>query len=398
MGLDGHQAIEHYNRPRSIAAMVALCQPGGIMLATAPVSIAAFVSTSRLTLTQATTLGSMELAAMTAGMLLTSLIIRRFDRRYVASMGIVTAVLGHLLAIRMGMQGVYGGTLLAQAVAGVGEGVATATGVASLAGLRVPDRGFGFSVTGNLLGGAAMYALLPVLLGAGGLAAVLGVITGYTLVFGLGAGFLPARMPSLAGEMGGERKVGSARLPLAILGVSAAFVFMMGIGTVWPVTPQFGEMRHVPAARISSTLALAGLFSACAGVFVGWLGVRLGRSAPIMLGAAGTAAAMVALPIDLGATSYTIAAIVLMMFWMFSVPFYLGAVAMMDSGGQLVAVSLAFQSLGLAAGQALTAWLLASGQVMPLIAHVGAALVILAAVLMSGTVAAIRSTGSYHGG
>jgi len=264
---------------------------------------------------------------------------------------------------------------LAQAIAGVGEGVATASGVASLAGLRVPDRGFGFAVTGNLLGGAAMFGLLPVLLEAGGLAAVLGVITGYTLVFGLGAGFLPAWTPALADEMGGERTVGSAGLPLALLGLGATFVFMMGIGAVWPVTPQFGEMRHVPAGQISSTLALAGLVSAGVGVFVGWLGVRLGRSAPIVLGAAGTAAAMVALPIDLGATSYTIAAIVLMMFWMFSVPFYLGALAMMDSGGKLVAVSMAFQSLGLAVGQALTAWFLASGRVTPLIAYVGAALV-----------------------
>jgi hypothetical protein len=393
MGLDGDKTIEHYNRPRSIVAMVALCQPGGIMLSIAPVSIAAFVSANRFDLTQATRLGSMELAAMTAGMLLTSLVIGRFDRRHVASSGIVTAVLGHLLAIRMGMQGVYGWALLAQAIAGVGEGVATASGVAALAGLRVPDRGFGFAVTGNLLGGAAMFALLPVLLEAGGLAAVLGVITGYTLVFGLGAGFLPTWTPVLADEKGGERTVGSAGLPLALLGLGATFVFMMGIGTVWPVTPQFGEMRHVPAGQISSTLALAALVSAGVGVFVGWLGVRFGRSAPIVLGAAGTAAAMVALPIDLGATSYTIAAIVLMMFWMFSVPFYLGALAMMDSGGRLVAVSMAFQSLGLAVGQALTAWFLASGQVTPLIANVGAALVILAAALMSGAMAAVRSNG-----
>jgi predicted MFS family arabinose efflux permease len=375
--------VDRYNHPLSIVGMVAMCQPGGITLTTTPVLLASFLQSGHFTQGQAATLGSGELAGMTIGLILTSLIVARVDRRWYALGAILLAVTGHLLSIYTAQQGSFLPTIAVRFVAGLGEGAVTGVGVAALAGLSVPDRGFGFAVTGNLIGGAIMFALMPRLEAAGGFQAILTVIAGYTILFGLAIPLLPRREPGVSppGDRAIVRPSSRSLLP-GLMGLGGMLLFLAGIGAVWPITPQIGLSRGVPPNQIAAALALAGFAGAATGLFVGWLGTRFGRIPPMMLGALGLAGAMLSLLVDLGDRGFMLNAILLMTFWIFSVPYYLGALAAMDESGRLVTMSMAMQTFGLAAGQALAAWLVSGGAGFGGAVYTGATLIASAVLLM----------------
>jgi hypothetical protein len=91
---------------------------------------------------------------------------------------------------------------------------------------------------------------------------------------------------------------------------------------------------------------------------------------------------MLSLLIDLGDRGFMLNAILLMTFWIFSVPYYLGALAAMDESGRLVTMSMAMQTFGLAAGQALAAWLVSDGAGFGGAVYTGATLIASAVLLM----------------
>ena len=352
-----------YNRPLSMFAMVAMCQPGGITMSTTPLLLASFAASGRFTQAQAAILGSGELAGMTIGLILTSLIAARVNRRWYAILAVVLAVSGHLLTIFAASPGQLSPTIAARLLAGLGEGGLTGIGVMSLAGLAAPDRGFGLSVMGNLLGGAILFALMPKMESLGGFPVILTVIATYTLLFGLAIPLLPARgirKPVLPDVGSKQVRAWTSILP-GLLGLLGILLFLSSIGMVWPIAPQIGIARGVQQGLVASALAAANIAGAGTALFVGWLGLRFGRLSPMIIGAVGVTAAMLTLLTNLGELGFVLNVILLNIGWIFGMPYYFGALAAMDVSGRLVTVSTAMQAFGLGAGQALAAWLLSIG-------------------------------------
>ena len=375
----GRTSVESYNQPSSIAAMVAMCQPGGITLSSTPVLLTLFVRSGSFTTAQAASLGSAELAGMTLGIIAIALVVGKIDRRRWALGSILLAVAGHLVTACLARRGMFLPTLLARALAGLGEGCVTGIGVAALGGLRVPDGGFGWAVTGNLLGSAAMFALMPYFQSSQGFTSALETIVAYSLGCALFLPLLPHRVPVVVQVPAGasQHAVGPRR-PAAI-GLVGMLVFLGGLGVVWPITPQIGVAQHIDSVEVTRALSLAGIAGAAAGILVGWLGTRIGRAVPILVGACGVTISMVTLNWPGHPTAFSVSAITIMTFWIFSVPYYFGALAMMDVTGRVVTMSMAMQTLGLASGQALAAWILTSTSSFTSVIGTGMTLVILGA-------------------
>jgi predicted MFS family arabinose efflux permease len=365
------------NHPLAVAAMVLLCAPGGITMVIAPVVLTAFVASGRLTAAQATTLGSAELIGMSVALVAASAVIARADRRALAVLGLLATFAGHLAAIQLAD---YAPLLGARFLAGLGEGLLTGVGVASIAGTASPDRNFGFAVTSNLVASAAFLAIAARLGPEASVGQVLTVVCGCCAVAALGLPWLPHRAgrEAVRPEDGGSLR---ATLPAGACALAALLVFMAGIGAVWPLFSQITAARGAGPGTIATALALAGWAGISGGVAVSWVGARFGRIAPLVVVSAIIAAVFIALQAPLDGAFHVAAAFTIMFCWIASVPYFMGALAALDRAGRWVALGTAMQPAGFAAGQVLAAALVLGAGYAPTLTA-GAGLVVFAALLL----------------
>ncbi|KXU29427.1 hypothetical protein A0J57_18625 [Sphingobium sp. 22B] len=352
----GETGGAHHPGPLSVAAMIGLCQPGGIGIAILPALLGALVRSGGFSPAQASMTGSCELAGMTFSLLLSPLLLSRLDRRALAIAAVGVAMAFHLLSLWCLHRDLVFPTMASRFGAGLGEGMISAVGVASLASLARPDRAFGFVVTGNLAGSALVFMAID-RLGLGDRpVGVLVLVLLYSLIFGLSALGIPRRAPALPPRGGDGR--GAGNLAPGLLGLAGTLLLVCAMGAVWPLAPQIAAASGIAAGDISGALALSGFVGAGAGLLVGPLGGRLGRMTALALGAAGLSIAMSALTMPLDAQRFYAIATIMMLCWIFSLPFFFGVVASMDLSGRLAALSSATQALGMSVGQLLAAFLL----------------------------------------
>ncbi|MEQ5840089.1 MFS transporter [Paraburkholderia acidicola] len=339
-----------YNGLPAIASMVAMSNLGALTMLMTPAFIAGYLSSGRLNNSEASTLTSVELAGMTVAVILTSLLIARVDRRACLAVGLLTAALGHLATIFVDA---YPALVITRIVAGVGVGIAYTVAVAALSATRLPDRNFGIAITSNQLSVTLLLALLSWIGLDQGYRVVIGVVLAFTLLMGLGIGWFPRVAPlRAANDSDGRAHASSSTLP-GVLGLAGMFLFLVAVGEVWPFVGPIAQSHGVGAAAVGSALAIAGLAGIGAGSFVSLIGSRFGRLVPLIFGTVGLACAMLTL---LGASdgkSLVLSTSLIMFFWIFSIPYYLGSQSALDPSGRLAVLSSAMMPFGLAAGQAL---------------------------------------------
>jgi MFS transporter, DHA1 family, inner membrane transport protein len=315
-----------------------------------PAFIAGYLSSGRLSNTQASTLTSVELAGMTVAVILTSLVIARVDRRACLAVGLLIAALGHLASILVVS---YPVLVIVRTLAGVGVGIAYTVAVAALSATRLPDRNFGIAITSNQLSVTLLLALLSWLGLDQGYRVVIGVVLAFTLLMGLGIGWFPRVAPLRAADdpdMGTQ--AASSTLP-GVLGLVGMFLFLVAVGEVWPIVGPIAQSHGIRAAAVGSALAIAGLAGIGAGLLVSLIGSRFGRLVPLIVGTVGLACAMLTLLVASDGQSLVMSTSLIMFFWIFSIPYYLGSQSALDPSGRLAVLSSAMMPFGLAAGQAL---------------------------------------------
>jgi predicted MFS family arabinose efflux permease len=74
---------------------------------------------------------------------------------------------------------------------------------------------------------------------------------------------------------------------------------------------------------------------------------------PLIVGTVGLACAMLTLLVASDGQSLVMSTSLIMFFWIFSIPYYLGSQSALDPSGRLAVLSSAMMPFGLAAGQAL---------------------------------------------
>ncbi|MFM0097179.1 MFS transporter [Paraburkholderia nemoris] len=339
-----------YNGFSAIAAMVAMSNLGALTMLMTPAFIAGYLSSGWLSGTEASTLTSVELAGMTIAVILTSLVIARVDRRACLGIGLLVAAVGHLTSILVAS---YPLLVIIRTVAGIGIGISYTVAVAALSATRSPDRNFGFAITSNQLSVTLLLAVLSWFGLDHGYRIVIGVVLVFTLLMGLGIVWFPRAAPlRSATESGVGTQVSSSTLP-GVLGLAGMFLFLVAVGEVWPLVGPIAQSRGIGSAAVGSALAIAGLAGIVAGLLVSLIGSRFGRLAPLIVGTLGLACAMLTLLVASDGQSLVLSTSLIMFFWIFSIPYYLGSQSALDPSGRLAVLSSGMMPFGLAAGQAL---------------------------------------------
>ncbi|WP_191969508.1 MFS transporter [Neorhizobium galegae] len=355
-----------YNRTPAITAMVVMTNLGPLTMLMTPAMIVSYTGTGHFSAGQAATLTSAELAAMTAVMLLTSSVIHRIDRRRWVALGLLLAASAHLASIFVTA---YPLLLAIRFVAGAGIGVAYTVAVAALSATAQPDRNFGVSVTANQLAATAVLTTCSWVGLNHGHGPTLAVVFVFTLLTALGIPWFPRRAPALAmAEDSGDVAARATGIVPGLIGLGGMSLFLLGVGMVWPVVGLIAQSHGIASSTVGSALALAGLGGITAGLLVSALGARLGRIIALAIGSSGIAAGVLLLLVAYDGWTLIMVAPIIMFFWMFDIPYYLGAMSVLDGSGRLAVVGSATAPLGLAAGQAITATIVHGSNYTPVIA------------------------------
>ena len=228
---------------------------------------------------QAGLLGSAELFAAALALIVVAPLVAGIPRRRLAFAAGTLVLLGYWLSAEVET---YAGLVGVRVLTGFCAGIVLATGNASAAGGRDPDRIF------------AAVALIAGVIGSGvlaglGYAAAAGGYSGVflTLAFVCAIAipllvWLPALPDTLPRRVTPRTAPHLGLAPLALLG--ALFVLNLAGQGIWAFTERIGVGIGLGTERIALWLAAAnaiGLISAGAAM---WLGTRLGRTLPICLG------------------------------------------------------------------------------------------------------------------
>jgi MFS transporter, DHA1 family, inner membrane transport protein len=343
-----------FNGLPAIASMVAMTNLGALTMLMTPAFIAGYLSSGRLSNAEASTLTSVELAGMTVAVILTSLVMARVDRRVCLATGLLVAALGHLASI---MVASYPVLVMLRTLAGSGVGIAYTVAVAALSATRSPDRNFGIAITSNQLSVTLLLGLLSWLGLDQGYRWVIGVVLAFTLLMGLGIGWFPRGAPVRASSDSEIRPAASSSILPGILGLVGMFLFLVGVGEVWPIVGPIAQSHGIAASSVGSALAIAGLSGIAAGLLVSLIGSRFGRLSPLIVGTLGIACAMLTLLAASDSHSLVVSTSLIMFFWIFSIPYYLGSQSALDPSGRLAVLSSAMMPFGLAAGQSVENWI-----------------------------------------
>jgi len=323
-------------------AVALLTNPGGIIGTVAPAFVNAFVAAGAR-VEDASKLAAAEFFAMATTLVLAPLLIDRFDRRLLAGAAVIAAAAGQFLSLNAGIlePGIY-----YRLLAGGGEGISFAVAIASLASAPSASRAFGLAILSNQVAGLLLLAIIA--WAATNSPAHAALVVAGTFIAAHLAFIPPLPRPV---QTSGACSSATGGTPVALVPVicslAAMFLLSGGFGAVWPLIGQIGVTAGVSEHAVVSTLAVVGFGGIFGGLIATLVSSRLGRRGAVLLGTCG-----MAISIILTSTSFFAeAAILLMFFWAFSLPYFLGLLAELDQTGRLAVLSSAMIPFGIAGGQ-----------------------------------------------
>jgi hypothetical protein len=300
--------------------------------------------------------------------------IRRVDWRAIGFYASVTAAIGFfgLMFARS-----YLAILQCMFVAGIGMGASYALTLTVFGDSENPARGYGIKFFFDVVPGAAMNFLLPVIFRSFGFAGVASAVMGYALLGAASSWLLPGKGSKSATALAAPFSWRSERL--AIIACFSCFLLIMGVMALWAFLGQIGDYKGFPASSLGSMLALGSLLNASGALLAAWLGNRAGRLAPVAVTLSLNTVMLVVLGASTGFGGFAIGALVFCLTNNFTLAYTMGMVASVDRHGRLVPFTSACFSAGaifgpLMAGHLLEDYGLGSMLVLPAVAWLAALL------------------------
>ena len=171
-----------------------------------------------------------ELFGLTAGTVVFALIATLLNWRTVMGSAILLVIAANILTITMGTES---NLFALRCIAGLGSGLITAVGFASLANTRKPGRNYGWLIACVIGFSAVGFAVLPAIFAAGGYKALLWVYTGILVACLVAARFVTSDHTETRTEDGADDagKLFSPLGFLALISVLLFFIAYMGVFT-----------------------------------------------------------------------------------------------------------------------------------------------------------------------
>ena len=253
-----------------------------------------------------------------------------------------------LVGVRF-LHGMIGGFLV-----GLGLGVIART--------DNPDSGYGMLLAVQYSFGSLGIFVVPKLVGTFGPGAAFGALIGFSLLTLAMVPFIPDYPPKEKVLGGGDDgNVSRTRFLPLILALGAVFLFQCANMGVADYAFELGKDSGFQVGELSNILSIANIISVSGALLVYVLGIRKGRTLPILLGVVLAAAFTFALHWSEYGWIYFVANTVTGITWAFCISYLLGLCASFDGHGQMAALGGFVSKMGLASGPFIAASVVGEG-------------------------------------
>lgn len=274
------------------------------------------------------------LICQTVGMLIGMVALRSRSLAWIASAGLILAMLGDGLSV---FASAYGQLLTVRAVNGFGTGLLLATIVNWFSRQRNPSRGFAIFVTLQFMMPLPIILLLPRVEGLLGSNAI------YITLLTIAAISLPAirplgRLPVVrSGTQPSRFAPGSGpKTALMVMAVGSSVLFAACVVGAWAFLLPYAVRSGIDSQSGMQAIAVSSACGVPGSLLVATLGPRLGRTAPIAIGLIGLSILFVWFGLAVPSQSVFYVQVALLNFiWAFSSPLIQDAQAAMDDKGVL---------------------------------------------------------------
>lgn len=360
------QELDRISRPRtifdsarSVAISLYMALVGYGVLVGIPVISTAWVRLLGFTEVEVGRVAGADLGGLSAGAILVSFVIARYDRRWLAALGIGLAVLANALCtLFVG----YEQVLWLRVLAGVGSGIYTAIAVATLGGSSRPARAFNMLLFAFAFSQALEMHVLPQL-SMNGIYWVF--IVAYLLTLPFLAWIPPRPVPesALAEVKSDETELPRPALSPAVpwLCLTAIFVTYINIGAYWTYIELASLAAGVDPEWIGRLLVWASFLSIAGCLFATVVSNRFGLAQPLLVSLVVMAWIVGMLSAGINGTNILISVFTFNFLWIFIDVYQMATVANIDPSGRYASLMPGAQGLGQIVGPNLAASLLGAG-------------------------------------
>ena len=326
-----------------IAAYCAVFGIGYMGYMLMPALLASVVAELEINEAQAGVAATAQLGGLALALFTTTLILTRIDIRSLILLGTVIATAGLALAA---FASSFEGVLVGLSTGGIGMGMVLAGGNAIVASSDNPDRLFAIIFAfGQVTAIMILIAILPAAVGRFGYQGGFGSVSLTFIIMGVVLFFTAPRSNREEQKVNPELNrflifFSPAVLALLLLGLADA--------SVWPFSQQIGTSLGLGPGVAESVLAAALAAGVIGSLTAAWLGVRLGRTLPMVFGIIILACCYYFVLNASKSWVYVAAQITALFVYGFSVPYFFGLCGELDSKGRFMAAGAGMQMVGLA--------------------------------------------------
>ena len=339
----------------ALVAIQGVLIAGSLSFGVFPLLVDGFVRLAHLDVQSAGLSVTAEMLGQSAGAAGGLAMVRRIGSRRVVIAALVLIIVGN--ALTTAVYSHFRWLLALRALAGIGCGL-TVVCIGLLAATKQADRNFAIFNTANLLGCAALAAVVPFLfhiLGVGGVFAVIAAATSLCLCM------IPLIPNSYLERAPHREKASSSSVPWvqSALTCTMTLAYFASLTMFWSYAGDIGAGHHMGVEAVSSAVAQAWLVGGLGGsVAAIVVARRLPRMFTIVLCAIGGAAATYAAIIVFNALAFSVILTGFVFFWLLLYPVQMGLFSQADPSGRLAMLAWFVQLIACAIGPALGGFVL----------------------------------------
>jgi len=338
--------VNEFDKPHAIFAAIILGFVGTAVTMGLPLLVGSIAESLHFSEKQLGWLASADMGGLFIGSVLTSRLVTRVNRRYLAISGLLLVMISNYLCTHYTT---IDPLVLLRFAAGVGAGICYATCTASLAGSHNSARTFSIFLLVLVSINALIFYIFPIIDAKWG-------VSGLFLFFMLAAMpvFLVVPLiPSHNAEKTDDvvvmdeksHAVQHIHIPnyLPWLCLAAVFSFYILVGAYWAFIERAGDAANIQSDFISGTLTWGQVFSITGTAMSIWMAKRFGQSKPLLFALSCMIIIMLVLTVEINHATFLFSVFSFSLFWIFIDVFQLGILSNIDHSGRYAALVPASQ-------------------------------------------------------
>jgi len=350
--------LSAFDTPMAIAAAIIISFVGNAVVIGMPMLVGALADNLDFSEQQLGWLASADLGGMFLASILASMVITRVNRRHLAMMGIVIAIIANLLSAQFHD---FNTLFYTRVIAGIGGGICYSLGVGCLAGTHHTARNFSLLMFALVAINAIELYTFPILSDAWG---INGIYYMFCLAFSLCLFAIP-KLPSFKEKSNSVTTETSSDSTIKIpsylpkLCLAAVCSFYITIGSFWAYIERAGVDAGLSDEFITNTLTISTLFTLLGCVVATWLSRRAGQSKPLLAALICMTGALSLLAMGINPLVFIIGNFAFNLMWLFVDIFQLGTISKLDPSGRYAALIPGAQGLAQTAAPTIAGYMLA---------------------------------------